>query len=113
MCTENTLKTVLDDVCRQAKAELGTSLDAVIFYGSYARGDYDDESDIDIMIIADISADEIKPLAKRLSDYSLNMDLKYNIVLSLVLQDKATFDRYKATYPYFKNIEKEGIDLVA
>lgn len=113
MCTENTLKTVLDDVCRQAKAELGTSLHAVILYGSYARGDYDDESDIDVMIIADISADEIKLHAKRLSDYSLDMDLKYNIVLSLVLQDKATFDRYKATYPYFKNIEKEGVDLVA
>ena len=42
MCTENTLKIILDDVCNRAKAELGTALDAVILYGSYARGDYDE-----------------------------------------------------------------------
>lgn len=40
MCTENTLKIILDDVCHRAKNEFGTALDAVILYGSYARGDY-------------------------------------------------------------------------
>ena len=113
MCTENTLKTILDDVCNRAKNEFGNALDAVILYGSYARGDYDEESDVDVMIIADMSNEEIKAFSKTFSDYSLDIDLKYDIVLSLVLQDKATYDRYKATYPYFKNIEKEGVDLVA
>ena len=50
---------------------------------------------------------------KAFTDYSLALDLKYNIVSSLVLQDKDTFDRYKSTYPFFKNILKEGVDLIA
>ena len=37
-----------------ARESLGDKLDKVILYGSYARGDYDDESDIDIMVLADI-----------------------------------------------------------
>ncbi len=113
MCTQDVLKRILDSVCDYARAEFGSSLDSVILYGSYARGDYDDESDIDIMIIADISSDEMKLWTKKFSDYSLDMDLKYDIVLSLVLQDKKTYDKYKTTYPFFKNIEKEGVDLVA
>ncbi|MCM1115569.1 MAG: nucleotidyltransferase domain-containing protein [Clostridium sp.] len=113
MCTENTLKIILDEVCNRAKDEFGTALDAVILYGSYARGDYDEESDIDVMIIADMPSEKIRAFSKLFSDYSLDIDLKYDIVLSLVLQDKATYDRYKSTYPFFKNIEKEGVDLVA
>lgn len=113
MCTENTLKNILDDVCSYAKSELGTALNSVILYGSYARGDYDEESDIDVMIIADVPADKINSLSKLFSDYSLDIDLKYDIVLSLVLQDRATFDRYKSSYPFFKNIQKEGVALVA
>ena len=113
MCTENTLKTILEDVLRYAKSEFGDLLEAVILYGSYARGDYDEESDVDVMIIADISSDEVKKLTKKFSDFSLEIDLKYDIVLSLIIQDKDTFERYKATYPLFKNIEKEGVDLCA
>lgn len=113
MCTENTLKVVLDEVFSRAKTEFGTALESVILYGSYARGDYDEESDVDVMIIADLPSEKIKEFNKTFCDYSLDMDLKYDIVLSLVLQDKATFDRYKSTYPFFKNIEKEGVELVA
>ena len=35
-------------------------LKAVILYGSYARGDYTESSDIDIMILVDSSEDTIK-----------------------------------------------------
>lgn len=113
MCTENTLKVVLDEVCSRAKTEFGTALKSVILYGSYARGDYDEESDVDVMIIADLPSEKIREFNKIFCDYSLDIDLKYDIVLSLVLQDKTTYDRYKSTYPFFKKIEKEGVDLVA
>ena len=113
MCTENTLKIILKDVVKYAKSELGDLLNAVILYGSYARGDYDAESDVDVMIIVDVASDKVKDLTKKFSDFSLEIDLKYDIVLSLLIQDKATFERYKATYPLFKNIEREGVDLCA
>lgn len=38
----------------------GESLKTVILYGSYARGDFRPDSDIDILILVDLSDDEIR-----------------------------------------------------
>ena len=113
MCNQYTLTTVLDKVCEKAKSVFGDSLVAVKLYGSYARGDFDEESDIDVMIIADISPDERYNLKAALSEYIYDLDLEYNVLLSVFIQDNATYERYKASYPFFKNVEKEGVDLVA
>ncbi len=113
MCNKNQLASITDDVVKKATSVLGNKLTSVILYGSYARGDYDGESDIDIMIVADISASELSKITKEFVDFSVDIDLKHDIVLSITLQDKSTYDRYKETYPFFRNIEKEGVDLVA
>lgn len=113
MCNQNTLKTVLDSVCEHSKILLGNKLYAVKLYGSYARGDYDDESDIDIMIIANISPDERTELREKLFDFTFDLNLQYNVLLSVFIQDKKTYEKYKNSYPFFKNIEQEGVDLVA
>ena len=43
MCSQNTLNTVLDRICEYLRMILGDKLYAVKLYGSYARGDYDEE----------------------------------------------------------------------
>ena len=52
MCTKRQLNEILERVVGGSKTLFGDNLDSVILFGSYARGDYDDESDIDIMIMA-------------------------------------------------------------
>ena len=42
------------------KVLFGEHLNKVIVYGSYARGDYKKNSDVDIMILVDLSETEIK-----------------------------------------------------
>ena len=113
MCTRNTLNTVLGRICEYSRMILGDKLYAVKLYGSYARGDYDDESDIDLMVIADISPDERSDIRKKLFDFTYDLNLQYNVLLSVYIQDKDTYETYKGSYPFFKKIEKEGVDLVA
>ena len=113
MCTKSRLAEITKDVVKTAAEIFGSRLSSVILYGSYARGDYDDESDIDIMIIADISTSEISKYSKMLTSYSVDVDLRENVVLSLMLQDKSTFDKYKNTYPFYRNVEAEGVELIA
>ena len=43
----------------EVKKILGDRLKKVILYGSYARGDYNKKSDVDIMILTDLSFEEI------------------------------------------------------
>ena len=113
MCTQNTLKIVLDKVCDKAKSVFGDSLIAVKLYGSYARGDYDDESDIDIMVVVDKSIADISAYEKQFSDFAFDLTLEYRTLPSILLQDKVTYEKYKNIYPFFKNVEREGVDLVA
>ena len=112
MCNRNELNIILSKVAVKSKEVFGEKLDSVILYGSYARGDYDSESDIDVMIIADINADEIRNYEKLLFDYSFEMDLKYEIVLSILIKDKKTFEQWKEL-PFYKNVIREGINYAA
>lgn len=67
----------------------GSHLQKVILYGSYARGDFRTDSDIDIMILLDMSDLDIKPIAK----------------------SKAHFEKWIENYPFYSNIHKEGVVL--
>ena len=46
----------------------GKSLKKLILYGSYARGDYKENSDIDIMILTSMSDDEIRDIENQVYD---------------------------------------------
>lgn len=113
MCNKETLEVILERISERAKKEFGAQLSSVILYGSYAREDYDDESDIDVMIIVDLPAGRMKEFNRVFSDFSLELDLQYDVVVSLLLQDKATFERWKESSLFFKNVLKEGVEFVA
>lgn len=49
----------------------GSRLKEVILYGSYARRDFKPDSDIDIMILVDLSDEEIRKKGHILSKYNI------------------------------------------
>jgi predicted nucleotidyltransferase len=67
----------------------------VILFGSYARGDFDDETDIDIMILVDKDQMELKRAQAAFSSLSTDIDLAYDVVSSLHLQDYRLFQDWK------------------
>jgi len=62
MCSKAALDTITGRVCAAAKEVLGDKLEKVLLFGSYARGDYDEYSDIDIFVLADIRLEGAPPL---------------------------------------------------
>ena len=60
MCSNSTLNAVLNQLTEHSKQVFGETLKSVILYGSYARGDYDDESDIDVMLMVDMTPEELR-----------------------------------------------------
>ena len=50
-----TVQGLIEQYVSEIKKIYGTHLRQIILYGSYARGDYGPDSDIDIMILLDIS----------------------------------------------------------
>jgi predicted nucleotidyltransferase len=88
-------------------------LEAVIFFGSYARGDFDEESDVDIMIVADVNARELPTYRQQFSHFGTALDLEYGVFHSFTLQDKTTFERWKDSLPFYKNVLQEGTMIYA
>lgn len=94
-----------------AKKLADNSLYRVYLYGSYARGDYDEESDIDIMIIVDCEKEQIDNYRKRMCHYASLMGLEFDKEVSILMRDKNTFYKNKDISHFFKTIINEGIVL--
>ena len=82
-----------------------------LLFGSYARGDYDAESDVDILVLADVPREKLaaykKPFLKSTSD----LGLEYDVVVTVTLKDTDTFEKYLDAVPFYQNVRKEGVPL--
>ena len=83
-----------------------------ILYGSYARGDNNEFSDIDLMILTDLSEAEIVSIEDSISDAAYEFELEKGVPVSVNIKNKEHFSYWAETLPYYKNIAKEGIVLV-
>lgn len=74
-------------------------------------GDYNEHSDIDIMILTDFSIKEIEEYRDRISDIAFDIELKTGVILSPIIKN---IDQYNARIkyiPFYKNVQKEGVIL--
>lgn len=103
----DTLKKVVSSV----NAEMPGIVGQIILYGSYARGDYSAESDLDIMLLMKCSHTEIKQFQKAVCKIASRIGLEDDIEVSLMMQDKETFEKRLAILPFYRNVKKEGVML--
>lgn len=111
MCTKSELNKISDTIANEAKTVLGDLLDAVVLFGSYARGDYDDESDIDIMIRINCPKEKLNSYKQLFISLASELSLQYGVDISLSLTDSNTYNRYKNHLPFYENVESEGIKI--
>lgn len=105
------LNQITDTVTKSAKELLGDKLHSVILYGSYARGDYNEDSDIDIMILADVNDEDISYFHRKIWNITSNLSLEHNASVSVYIKNKIFFDKWLPTLPFYKNVMKDGIML--
>lgn len=111
MCTKSNLDYVLSSVASQSKLLFSDKLDSVILFGSYARGDYDDESDIDIMILANINDTDVNVCTRQLYEKIFHLELEHDCVLSLCVVPQDRFNKFKEILPFYRNVDREGVKI--
>ena len=112
VCTPENLQKVLKETKTALEDFFGEKLKAVILYGSYARGDQTEESDVDVMALVDIAKEELPRYRTNVINTIDNIALDYDVFISLKLQDIETFHKYEKALPYFRNVIREGISVV-
>jgi predicted nucleotidyltransferase len=107
--TNSELKIILDELVCRIHPIFGEKLKKVILFGSYARGDYDAESDVDLMLMLDEEDAALKEHYKKIVDIIVDLDLKYDVVLSTILQSEAKFNKFQNAMPFYSNVRNEGV----
>lgn len=98
---------------QEVKKIYDKSIKKVIVYGSYARGDYQENSDIDIMILVTASETEIQKKFNLVCDLAFNYELEYGIAISPIVKNESHFSKWSETLPFYRNVKKEGVIINA
>jgi len=109
--TDPRVNAVTQKVLAAAKDTLGDRLDKVILFGSYARGDFDSESDVDIFVLADVPHEEANRWSNSIDDRLSDLWFDYDLLVCIHLTSKVMFDRYYTVMPYYQSVISEGVEL--
>ena len=107
------LRKMLLELEEKLQRVYGNKLKAVILYGSVARGTATEESDIDIMVLVDGTAQELRTFEDQLSEVSTDISIKYFRVFSIIDISYQEYMRWVNTSPFYRNVSKEGVILYA
>ena len=95
----------------EIKKIYGSHVRQIILYGSYARGDFRPDSDIDIMILVDMSDIDLKSYGEKLSYMTYDFNLDHDIDIKPIAKSEEIFNKWVVNYPFYSNIHKEGVIL--
>lgn len=110
------IKNILKEYVRGLVEVIGINLNKMILYGSYAKGTQNQDgeiSDLDIMIIVNCEECEINKLQKMVLDYSFEYDIKYNILLSPIVENANNYNKKVQYMEFYKKVEREGVLISA
>ena len=97
-------KAALDEFVFRLLSKFGNKVKEIYLFGSYARGDYSKNSDIDVLIIGN-GIDQ-----REVSELTWEILMKYGEVISAIVENAEEFQRYRES-SFHKSLIREGIRI--
>jgi len=102
-------KEALTELADGIRTILGEMLVRVLLFGSFVRGEYSEESDIDILIIVRRKDSEA---IDAVYDLAVDLQLRYDTLFSLLFVTEKQHDTWKEwESPFIESVEREGVPL--
>lgn len=98
---------------KKAREIFGYKLKDVILFGSFARGNASDDSDIDIMLLVDMDRANLSQYKNDICKISSDLGMQFNVLISPLLQSVDEFNKYKNDVLLFKDVVHEGVRIGA
>ena len=104
---DNQTPDIINEYGNILKTKMGDHLKKAILFGSQARGDADESSDYDILVIVDQRTKQIREMAL---DAGVEIMNRYEKLFATVIYDEKEWEKAQS-FPFAWNIEREGIPL--
>jgi uncharacterized protein len=100
---------IIKDFTETMKNHYGDRLSKIILYGSYARGDFNEESDIDFLVL--LNDEEVRTSKEILITYKLlyHLTLENNIEVSMSAASRKKYEL--TTKAFYRFVRKDGITV--
>lgn len=100
------IKRLVDQVKAHLHERYGEGVKRVILYGSHARGEATEDSDVDVLVLTDPS---LRPseVRKSLSDLLFNMLMDEDELVSVIVIPEDHFENHNL--PFMLNVRREGV----
>ena len=109
MCTNQQVNSIISQLCSGLKPLFPQSSMEAILFGSYARGEAESDSDIDVMVLVDSSRQEISSKMWQIGEVAAEILLNSGIVVSPIVENRSYFQQNASFFPFYRNIIREGI----
>nr|WP_284708509.1 nucleotidyltransferase domain-containing protein [Sporomusa sphaeroides] len=91
----------------------GSKLRQVILFGSYARGEQEEDSDMDIMVLVDLNDSELNQYNNVIAEVITDISIKYGVLPSIIDKNYEHFHHWVPFLPFYRNVKTEGVEFYA
>lgn len=110
---QENLKLALQDFVSHAEKIYAGHVKRIILYGSYARGDFREDSDVDVMILVDLPQDALWEYRKQMMSEVFDINLERETLIVPMTVNEEHFQEWLPVYPFYQNVMNEGVELFA
>ena len=109
MRSQQEVNRIVRQLCSGLKPLFPQSSMEAILFGSYARGEADAESDIDVMVLVDSSRQDISQKTQEISSVAADLLLSRGVMVSPIVENRRYFQDNIGLLPFYRNIVREGV----
>lgn len=104
-------KKIFKEITEKMQDLFGNKLRKVILYGSYARREQDNESDIDFFVLVEDSEESLSQKKYKIAEIMTELSLSHNVLVSITEETLSRYNKYSDILPFYRNVNNEGVEI--
>ncbi len=104
---------IMNEIVYSMKYIFGDNLCQVILFGSYARGEQEEYSDMDVMVLVSLSDEELSQYNNIIAEVTADISIRHGVLPSIIDKNAEHFHRWVPYLPFYCNVKTEGVEFYA